>query len=1032
MSLRVVCGAFPSLERAFLAALKESKPGPGRAVAVVAPSRRLAERLERLAAHEGGLALLNVRFHTFHSLALEALEARGGPSARFVGDGLFHDKVLDRLLADAGARPSRGLAAAYRSSLRDLIDAGVDPDGFGEHLDRLPLEPDERRRLSALLALESGYRRRLATLGCLPPSGLAREAADAVSDGQAETLARYAEFLYYGFYDLTGAQADFFDAMAGAFACTVFFPYVPGRPGLAFAERFLKVKLGRAKARHLPAEPAALALGAASDALFVPGAQAAPAPDALRVFSASGARDEVWLVAKEILALRARPDAPDFADIGVVARTLEPYRAAVAEVFAENGVPYWTDAGGPLLRHPAARLALGLLTLRRREFPARSVLDLVSSPYCRLRASEEGVHDWPAIVRKLGLHSGLLQWEGRLAPWIERDLPLGSEEHGPNIPAAHVASLWRWVRGLDRELAGPAGLPADPWPAMAAHARRALEAHFARPEPGPAREAFDAVLEAVDALAGFGPAAPGADFAEFLETLEEKLRRAQSPPAGPNLGVRVLDAMSARGESFKHLFLIGLQERVFPRQVREDPLVSDSVRSRLEHPGGYWILPKLEGYAEERLLFTLLAGSAVESLTCVYPRSGDDGRAQVPSIYLRELCRAAGTELERAVRVPRRPFEKLQFAGKARLSPKEAALEVSRGAGSSAGLAGLGFDARLLDACRERVALLNRPGAPGAFDGLVGPASRRGAAEAPSYAPSALEEYLACPFQYFAGRVLGLGEPAEPAERGEVAPAARGTLAHDVLERFHRSLAEEGFWQDARADFTPRLERALREVLGAVSWRELGVYPVVWEATRARLELRLRRLAALDVERVRLTGLVPRFFEHPLEGSARGIALRGRADRIDTAPDGRLWIVDYKSGRGPAKLRDRLKRMGELQPPIYLELALAMGLGREGDVAGAALYCLEGTPEHPGEPAIVALEPQEWRALRPGFWDRLEGFVAGIERGEFMIARDESMHGACGRCAFAAVCRKSHGPTARRADASRELAEFLERRELPL
>ena len=157
--MKVVCGPFtPTLERAFLERMTELAPGPGRAVAVVAPSRALAERLERLTAAEAGRALLNVRFHTFHSLALEALESAGGPSARFVGDGLFHDKLLDRLLAQAGARPSRGLAAAYRSSLRDLIDGGIEPAQFSEHLDRLIPDPDDRRRLHALLGLEASYR----------------------------------------------------------------------------------------------------------------------------------------------------------------------------------------------------------------------------------------------------------------------------------------------------------------------------------------------------------------------------------------------------------------------------------------------------------------------------------------------------------------------------------------------------------------------------------------------------------------------------------------------------------------------------------------------------------------------------------------------------------------------------------------------------------------------------------------------------------------------------------------------------------
>ncbi|MBI5202155.1 MAG: PD-(D/E)XK nuclease family protein, partial [Elusimicrobia bacterium] len=1032
MSLRVFCGPFtPSLEEAFLARLRELAPVPGRPVAIVAPSRRLAERLERLAAAENGLALLGARFHTFHSLALEALEESGGPSARFVGDGLFHDKVLDRILA--AARPSRGLAAAYRSSVRDLIDGGVEPEAFEEHLERLIPEPDDRRKLKALLMIAAEYRRELKSRGILPPSGLAREATEAVQAGRAAGLSRYAELLYYGFYDLTGAQADFFEAVTGAFPCSVFFPHAEGRPGYVFAERFLKVKLGRAKAERLPQGGGKTALGPALDALFAPGAHAAPKKGAFRVFSVSGARDEAWLVAKEILALRAGPNPPEFSELGVVARSLEPYRAAIAEVFADNSIPFWTDAGGPLLRHPAAKLALTLLTLRRREFPSRAVLDVVQSPFCRLREGFEGARDWPLIVRKLGLHSGLSQWEGRLSPWLAKDLPLSGDEEGPKIPAAHVASLWKWLSGLERSLAGPSGLPADPWPAMAAHARSVLEEHFAEPEPGPGRDAWEAALSAIDALAAFGAASPGAGFDDFLETLEEKLRRAELPAAPPNLGVRVLDAMAARGESFEHLFMIGLQERVFPRQVREDPLVPDAVRERLEYPGGYWILPKLAGYGEERLLFTLLAGSAVKTLTCVFPRSGDDGRAQVPSPYLRDLCRATGVELEKAIRVPRRPFEKLAFAGTERLSPKEAALSAAGSSAALRPLGELGLDHILLDGCREKLADLNRAGEPGRFDGVVGePSKWLEATRREGLSPSALETYLECPFRYFASRLLGLGEVEEPGERGQLSPLERGKLAHSVLEKFHRALLETGFWSRSDGRWEPHLDRALADGLGAKTWRELGVYPLIWEASRARLEGRLRALAAIDVARIRETGLVPSRFEHELEGEVRGIRLHGRADRIDLGPGGRLWIVDYKSGRGPAKLKDKLKSMGALQPPIYLELAIAAGLGPEKAAEGAALYFLEGTKDRPGEPAIVTLGADEWRALRPAFWDNVAGHVARMFRGEFFIAPDEEMYGACERCSFASVCRKSHAPTARRAEGSKLLSDYEKGRELAL
>ncbi|MDE2236713.1 MAG: hypothetical protein KGK30_02375, partial [Elusimicrobia bacterium] len=123
--LSVVYGPFTDLELAFVAALRGlAQPGRG-PLAVVAPSRRLAERLQRLACVESGLALLDVHFHTFHSLADALAQEAGGLPGPLVRDPAFFDAVLDGLLDQAGrpfggaSRP-KALASALRSSLSDL------------------------------------------------------------------------------------------------------------------------------------------------------------------------------------------------------------------------------------------------------------------------------------------------------------------------------------------------------------------------------------------------------------------------------------------------------------------------------------------------------------------------------------------------------------------------------------------------------------------------------------------------------------------------------------------------------------------------------------------------------------------------------------------------------------------------------------------------------------------------------------------------------------------------------------------------
>ena len=129
-------------------------------------------------------------------------------------------------------------------------------------------------------------------------------------------------------------------------------------------------------------------------------------------------------------------------------------------------------------------------------------------------------------------------------------------------------------------------------------------------------------------------------------------------------GVMVLGATAARGLSFRALFVLGMNEGVFPRTIREDAFLRDRDREVLETDLGYKVNQKLTGYDEEKLLFTLLVGAARERLYCSYQRADDNGRALAPSWYVDELKQALvgqGRQCE-IVTIPRSLIEKATIA----------------------------------------------------------------------------------------------------------------------------------------------------------------------------------------------------------------------------------------------------------------------------------------------------------------------------------------------------------------------------------
>ena len=104
----------------------------------------------------------------------------------------------------------------------------------------------------------------------------------------------------------------------------------------------------------------------------------------------------------------------------------------------------------------------------------------------------------------------------------------------------------------------------------------------------------------------------------------------------------------------------------------------------------------------------------------------------------------------------------------------------------------------------------------------------------------------------------------------------------------------------------------------------------------AQLEFRLRRFSELQAERAKAGWRIEHAEWAPADDGAvtrlvddTPIRIRGRIDRIDTHPDGRWAIWDYKTGervRGPERShRDRNGEWLDLQLPLYRLLSAELG-----------------------------------------------------------------------------------------------------------
>jgi len=1050
--LTIVTGPFhPDLEQALVNEVSTIKhDDPLRPMAILVPSQQLARRVKRLLAVEQGLALLDVHVLTFHQLAVALLRETSVSDQPALVDGVYREELLRYLVATGvpGAEVFRdwaglrGIWGSLWATMQDLKEARVDPRTALAAVEERLLGTDDPARLKGLLRLYASVLQADRVFRLADPDDLAALAVELVQE--SAWLKRMRRVCYYGFYDLTQGQLDFFKAVASAHPTTVFFPLRPKSPPYRFAQRFFETYLTGLSGieKPLASSPAPWAsLGSLADEM------APEVRSTCRVISAVGPEDEVSGAAKEILHLIEERGLEPM-EIGVVARSLDLYLRSIRRVFDENRIPFACPVGEPLIHDPLVKTVVRFLRLPVEGFPRAAVIEVLASPACRLStlsgSSALARPDrWDWATRRLGItrgdpeDGGLGEWR-RLERAAQRGLNLPRLEEAESIyqscPPEELNLLWHLVRGLHADLSS---LPERAgWGDYVAAFARLLPMYFDFPTVDGTMPAEDAgtvqaaVLDCLGSAERLAQLDEEVSLGECTEFLVRLLERARLPSTRRDLpGVQVLDAMDARGVPFRALFVLGLNEKVFPRSLQEDAFLRDADREVLARDLGYKIGRKQEdGFEEERLLFALLLRSSKERLYLSYQRADRNGRIMVPSGYLAELkpqLAAPDRPLKRrpTERWAERPFEWTL------LTPGEAGLEMileSGGVGIRTPHPSLERCLRLRQAPElfgqgiEALGTLDsmKPGLT-PYDGLVGPAlAHWHGLEQHGVSPTALEVYAQCPFRYFAEKVLRLDPLETPESVSELEAKARGNLCHAILRAFYERLFKSGVapGRAAPSDVDAWLDEAAAGAFARFEATEPVGYPLLWSLAKEDVTQLLRTFVHNDLEELRASGYRPALFEVAVRGrfgstlpdTLNHVPIRGRLDRVDVKrEDGKahVRVVDYKYTESAVpKTEDRdlataALRGKRLQPPLYL-LAAKSVLGKEPAVPDAAAFYFLAPhwPNGPVERTTLTTVCGE---------ETVRVILEGVRDGRFFILPGDY----CKHCEFSAACRRSHHPT---------------------
>ncbi len=1067
--------------------LAESRRDPSllaRPVRIVVPSRSLRLHVAAALVRHRGRSAAGVSVQSLFGLAAEVLEREGAPVPR--GARLFD--VLAQRAARAEPVLRRGLEdlvdgfSAVTGTVRDLLDAGLEPVHAEAAEEALAgdgpraasrAEVERARALVRAAARTETWMREL-SLGRV--WDLLRRATELLeSEGGAHLPAR--AVLIHGFADATGVATDFLQALLRRCGGWLILDHPPKPEGggveRAFSERF--------------AERLSMSAGVRTETVangLAP--PEPPEPPEVAAFEAVGAELECRELARrvrELLDGGARPEG-----IGLVARALDPYRFALRRHLHRLGIPFsGVGEKGPLT--PAGRRVRAFLNLlRQREaVPSDRWLDaLATLPPMSLEGAQGRV-DLRLAFYSLGAGRlrdvALLEVEEvlrngvYLLPIRQGLKAVGSEdeegvEEGEGSQRRNdVYARRRSVSGSLLRVAVHAARRAcerlSGWPREATAGE-----HLGRlddllgedlgwtPETDEAR----LVTAAMDDLAREVPAHLRLDREELRLLLEDLLDSAgASELGGIGGGVQVLSVVEARGRTFEHLFVLGLNRDVFPRGIREDALLPDDLRRVLQR-----VLPdvplKRSGFDEERYLFAQLL-SASRSVTLSWQAADDDGKplSRSPLVErLRERIEvdvppplwalpAAGplpgprTAEEHAVmaglHAPRRWFGRVLP-----LAVEEGRLELAdvvqaqRAGPLPSPVPALSpapdnppiFDLPPARLAAARLAVLEemdpdlRTPEGRAARSLLGPyfgfiGRLPGGAGEPRLRElyvTQLENLAACPWQLFLMRLLRIEPTPDPlGALPGVDAVLLGNVVHATLERVARPPERPEPAARLRALSPAAISWPLEEELAAILLQEAtrlladeGIrLPGLAQALANRARPMLEVARDVDWEAGKVAVLAT---EHEGEldvGEAPGRLRRVlyKADRVDLGEGGLVVWTDYKTGRPISEARTAETRrrhfLERVRSGANLQ-AVAYLLGSEGESMGRYLFLKPQLGEEAREVSVTT-DDQEFIAA---FAAASEAVLVAWEEGSFFPrlvkpdGREEPIR--CSYCAVAEAC----------------------------
>jgi RecB family exonuclease len=1016
----------PALRKSLWRLVRQAKGGDVLApVTVVGPTRYANLSLR----HElGRVGFVNVRFIVLPMLSEllggAALAGAGRKPLTAVMESVSLRAALSQATGPlAPVRDHPSTHASVKASFRELHKAGSDV------LAALAGQGGVR---GEVVRLYQAFRENIAN-DWYDVEDLTQAAAEAVRRGQALGLDDLGLIVFYLPRNVSPADAGLMEALAGQHRCAALLGTTGDREADGPADdlsKRLQPFLGEARTAD----------GGVPDLSPLSGESV--------LHIAPNAHEELRWVIRQIVQEAGEKKTP-FHRMAILYRAESPYGSLVRDELRLAGIPLAGPGRESLADTAVGRALIGLLRLSEGELRRADVMAwLTACPISPPAGRTPGFNPsrWDSLTRKAGIVGGLDQWRNRIETYARQLTGDATRrEKAEEITEARASRMRAeataarnalyFVEQLAQDVRPP--VEGSKWGEFCQWAEGLLEVYLSRDIPETEGAALEQISRTLEGLRAADSISQSATLIAFRQTIEEALRRPMGHLGVTGQGVFVSPYSSAAGMSFDAVWLVGMIEGQAPPPVRPDPLLPEAGwqaaggKSRLE-----------ERVASERYDYLSVLASAPRRALSYPVADASSQREAYPSRWFLEQATALEGERVHTSDLPRLRSRSWLTAND---SGEQALADIAdtsladrhdyhlhrllqwRRADRRLGDHPLAQRGTLADAARmgRRRGLRRLTEFDGNLSEVAATAGFGRQLQQSPVSATSLESWAACPFRYFLGHVLRLSALETPEETTTIGPLDRGSLVHDILERFIKETgaavelpAPGEAWGIPNRD---RLDQIAGEEFSKAESSGVTGKRLLWELAKQEIRDDLETFLEEDATLRAIHGTTQIQVEAAfgfgadtpvVEDPETQVSFRGRIDRVDLNSDGSsALVIDYKTGSSSPYQgleKDPIDHGKRLQLGVYSLAAREFAPGAT-EVQAAYWFTRTGTRLRFAPPSRFDINDSE---VRERFREGVSAIVAGIHDGLFpanpgpwvSFGQTNSGPKNCGFCDFDSLC----------------------------